>query len=130
MRIAVLVKQIPAFAELKLGPNGRLWRDGVEREMNPYCRRAVAQAVELAAAVGDGQVTAFTLGPPVADEVLREAIAWGEQNAVSTTGVLVSDPEFSGSIMEIDLSKVEPCLSGPKRPHDRVNLSEMKKDWN
>ncbi|MBJ7260614.1 MAG: FAD-binding protein [Acidimicrobiia bacterium] len=97
MRIAVLVKQIPAFAELRLGPNGRLWRDGIEREMNPYCRRAVAQAVELAAAVGDGQVTAFTLGPPVAEEVLREAIAWGEQNAVSTTGVLVSDPKFSGS---------------------------------
>jgi aconitate hydratase len=32
--------------------------------------------------------------------------------------------------MELDLSKVEPCLSGPKRPHDRVTLSEMKTDWN
>ena len=32
--------------------------------------------------------------------------------------------------MELDLSTVEPCLSGPKRPHDRVAMSEMKADWN
>ena len=39
------------------------------------------------------------------------------------------DPDFSGSLMELDLSTVEPCLSGPKRPHDRVALSDMKSDW-
>jgi len=32
--------------------------------------------------------------------------------------------------MELDLKKVEPCLSGPKRPHDRVTLKDMKNDWN
>ena len=32
--------------------------------------------------------------------------------------------------MEIDLSTVEHCLSGLKRLHDRVTLSEMKNDWN
>jgi aconitate hydratase len=31
--------------------------------------------------------------------------------------------------MELDLSTVKPCLSGPKRPHDRVELSNMKKDF-
>ena len=34
------------------------------------------------------------------------------------------------SILELDLSTVEPCVSGPKRPHDYVQLSELKKDWN
>ena len=48
MRIAALIKQIPAFEEMELGPDGRLVRDGLDLEMNPYCRRAVAQAVELA----------------------------------------------------------------------------------
>ncbi len=48
MRIAVLVKQIPKFEEMELGPDGRLRRDGIEPEMNPYCRRAVSKAVELA----------------------------------------------------------------------------------
>lgn len=97
MRIAALVKQIPAFEEMELGPDGRLRRDGLDLEMNPYCRRAVAQAVELAAAVGDGTVTVFTLGPPCADDVLREAIAWGMQSNVSTDGVLITDPAFAGS---------------------------------
>eukprot|EP00252_Welwitschia_mirabilis_P019632 TRINITY_DN45_c0_g1_i1.p1 TRINITY_DN45_c0_g1~~TRINITY_DN45_c0_g1_i1.p1 ORF type:complete len:798 (+),score=179.74 TRINITY_DN45_c0_g1_i1:446-2839(+) len=33
------------------------------------------------------------------------------------------------SYLELDLSSVEPCISGPKRPHDRVPLKEMKADW-
>ncbi|KAJ0974789.1 hypothetical protein J5N97_016754 [Dioscorea zingiberensis] len=35
------------------------------------------------------------------------------------------------SYLELDLADVVPCLvfPGPKRPHDRVPLKEMKKDW-
>lgn len=33
------------------------------------------------------------------------------------------------SYLELDLKDVEPCISGPKRPHDRVPLKEMKADW-
>ncbi|XP_073060858.1 aconitate hydratase, cytoplasmic [Primulina eburnea] len=33
------------------------------------------------------------------------------------------------SYLELDLADVEPCMSGPKRPHDRVPLKEMKADW-
>jgi electron transfer flavoprotein alpha subunit len=91
MRIAALVKQIPNFEEMELGPDGRLRRDGVDLEMNPYCRRAVAKGVELARESA-GTCTVLTLGPPSAEDVLREAIAWG-----ATDGVLVSDPAFAGS---------------------------------
>ncbi|XP_050387936.1 aconitate hydratase 1 [Argentina anserina] len=31
--------------------------------------------------------------------------------------------------LELKLEGVEPCVSGPKRPHDRVPLKEMKVDW-
>jgi len=48
MRIAVLVKQVPRFEEMQLMPDGRLRREGVELELNPYCRRAVSQGAELA----------------------------------------------------------------------------------
>jgi aconitate hydratase len=34
-----------------------------------------------------------------------------------------SDPVYTGQVLELDLSKVDPCISGPKRPHDRVLLS-------
>lgn len=33
------------------------------------------------------------------------------------------------STLELDLSSVEPCLAGPKRPQDRVPLSDMKATW-
>ncbi|KAK6919364.1 Aconitase A/isopropylmalate dehydratase small subunit, swivel domain [Dillenia turbinata] len=33
------------------------------------------------------------------------------------------------SYLELNLEDVEPCISGPKRPHDRVPLKEMKADW-
>src|SRR5262245_14088564 len=91
MRIAVLVKQVPKFEAMEMGADGRLVRDGLELEMNPYCRRAVAKGVELAAAT-DGTCTVFTLGPPAAEDSLREAIAWGADR-----GVLVTDPAFAGS---------------------------------
>ena len=39
------------------------------------------------------------------------------------------DPTYSGEVMHLDLASVEPALSGPKRPHDRVDFSNMKKDF-
>src|SRR3954463_8991279 len=91
MRIAVLVKQVPKFEAMALGPDGRLQREGLDLEMNPYCRRAVSKGVELAAASG-GTCTVFTLGPPAAEDVLREAVAWGAHE-----GVLITDRAFAGS---------------------------------
>ena len=38
------------------------------------------------------------------------------------------DPVFS-EIVELDLATVVPSLSGPKRPHDRVGVAEMKQDF-
>ena len=96
MRIAALVKQVPAFEEMRLGPDGRLARDGIELEMNPYCRRAVAQAVELADQT-DGSCTFITLGPPSAEDTLREAIAWALERDVTADGVLITDRAFAGS---------------------------------
>lgn len=96
LAIAALVKQIPKFEAMELGPDGRLVREGLELEMNAYCRRAVAQAVELAQE-HDGTVCVITLGPPAAEDTLREAIAWGMARGVETTGVLLTDPAFAGS---------------------------------
>jgi electron transfer flavoprotein alpha subunit len=91
VRIAVLVKQVPRAESLELLANGRLNRAGIELEMNAYCRRAVSKGVELARSNG-GTCTVFTLGPPSAEDALREAIAWGADD-----GILVTDPAFAGS---------------------------------
>lgn len=89
MRIAVLVKQIPAPAQLRM-EDGRAVRAGVDLEVNAYCRRANAKAVELAGP--DGEVVAFTMGPPPADDALREMIACGAHR-----GTHLCDPAFAGS---------------------------------
>ncbi len=96
LRIAALIKQIPAFEELTLGPDGRLVREGMDLEMSAYCRRAVAQAVAIAAEE-QAAVTVVTLGPPAAEDSLREAIAWGQDRGVEIDGVLITDPGFAGS---------------------------------
>jgi len=36
------------------------------------------------------------------------------------------DPSIYSDSVELDLSTVQPCVSGPKRPQDRILLSEMK----
>ena len=38
-------------------------------------------------------------------------------------------PEFSDTL-ELDMSTVVPSLAGPKRPQDRIDLSQMKAKWN
>src|SRR5690242_20940439 len=90
LRVAALVKQIPKFEAMELGPDGRLVRDGLELELNAYCRRAVAQGTLLAAATG-GSLTAFTPGPPSAEDCLREATASADPAGVAAAGVLVTD---------------------------------------
>jgi len=91
LKIAVLVKQVPKFDAFQLGANGRLERADRELQMNPYCRRAVAKGVQLAAESG-GSCTVLTLGPPTAEDCLREAVAHGADQ-----GVLISDRTFAGS---------------------------------
>jgi aconitate hydratase len=39
------------------------------------------------------------------------------------------DPVYSGDIIDLDLGSIQPSLSGPKRPHDRVNMSSLQKDF-
>jgi aconitate hydratase len=34
------------------------------------------------------------------------------------------------SVLELDLSTVEPSVAGPKRPHDFVTIKDLKTDWN
>ncbi|MFI6828335.1 FAD-binding protein [Kribbella sp. NPDC050241] len=90
--MTALVKQVPKGDHSgRLDADGRLERAGAITEMNPWCRRAVAQAVRLARESG-GRSTAVTMGPPVAADVLREALAWGIDDAVHLT-----DPALAGS---------------------------------
>ncbi len=40
----------------------------------------------------------------------------------------LADPEFA-SVLELDLSEVEPSMSGPKRPQDRIVLRDVQQEF-
>ncbi len=83
---------------MSLGSDGRLNRADQMLEMNAYCRRAVSKAVEIGATDVANEVVIFTLGPESADDVLREAIAWGDiQGCGHVRGVHICDAAFAGS---------------------------------
>jgi electron transfer flavoprotein beta subunit len=92
MSIVVCVKQVPDAKDVRLDPRtNTLSREGVASIMNPYDRHALEAAVQLKEAHG-GTVTALSMGPPQAAEVLREAISCGADEAM-----LVSDRAFAGA---------------------------------
>jgi electron transfer flavoprotein alpha subunit len=83
--------------------------------MNPYCRRAVAKGVELSRQTG-GSCTAITLGPPIAEDVLREAVAWGADSALH-----LCDPKFAGSDTLVTARALAAALSSAG-PFDLILL--------
>jgi electron transfer flavoprotein beta subunit len=92
MKLVVCIKQVPMVAELPWDPaTGTLKRDLAEGMMNPACRHALEAALQLKERYG-GCITAVTMGPPMAEEVLRQALALGADQ-----GVLISDPAMAGA---------------------------------
>ncbi|MGA7278039.1 MAG: electron transfer flavoprotein subunit beta/FixA family protein [Desulfocapsaceae bacterium] len=92
MNIIVCIKQVPDAKDVRLDPvTNTLAREGVESIMNPYDQHALEAAVALKEST-NGEVTVMTMGPPQAEEVLRQAISCGADRAV-----LVSDRSFAGA---------------------------------
>ncbi len=91
MSIAVLIKQVPSSQDLSLGEDLSLKRDGVDLEINPYCRRALATALRLGKERHEPCIV-LSMGPPSAERALQEALALGADKAV-----LLSDPKLAGS---------------------------------
>ena len=83
--------RITLVSELPWDPKtGTLQRDLAEGVMNPTCRSALEAALRIREAEGN-RATAITMGPPMAEEVLREAIALGADR-----GILLTDRPVAG----------------------------------
>lgn len=92
MKILVFVKQVPDTDDVKLDPRtGNLMRDGVESVINPLDANGVEAALELKEKYG-GTITAISMGPPQADDVLKKALAMGCDESV-----LLSDRALGGA---------------------------------
>jgi aconitate hydratase len=50
-------------------------------------------------------------------------------NSMFRNYVTDNDPEFTGASLEVDLTQIVNSLAGPKRPQDRVPVSQMPSDF-
>jgi electron transfer flavoprotein beta subunit len=92
MNIVVCIKQVPGTTEIKIDPKtNTLVREGVKSIVNPFDTYALEEGVRLRERYG-GKVTVITMGPPQAEEALKETISLGADEAV-----LLSDRAFAGS---------------------------------
>ncbi|HOX06198.1 MAG TPA: electron transfer flavoprotein subunit beta/FixA family protein [Planctomycetota bacterium] len=92
MRIVVCIKQVPDTTEVRMDPvKGTLIREGVVSIVNPFDSYAVEEGVRLKEKHG-GTCTVVTMGPPQAEQALRDCISVGADEAY-----LVSDRAFAGS---------------------------------
>ncbi len=93
MRIAVLIKQVPATDKVKINKEtGTMIRENLESELNPLDMYAVEEAVRLKEKYSDVETLAISMGPPFAKDAIRDAISMGIDK-----GYLVSDRKFGGA---------------------------------
>jgi electron transfer flavoprotein beta subunit len=92
MNIVVCLKQVPGTTEVKINPQtNTLVRQGIKNIINPFDSYALEEGVRLREKRG-GRVTAISMGPPQAAEMLRETIALGADETI-----LLSDAAFAGA---------------------------------
>ena len=92
MNIVICIKQVPNTTQVRINPEtNTLIREGVESVINPFDMYAIEEGIRLKEKF-EGKVTVISMGPPQAEEALREAISMGCDEAV-----LVTDRSFAGS---------------------------------
>jgi electron transfer flavoprotein beta subunit len=92
MHFICCVKQVPDTAEIKIDPQtNTLVRSSVDAIANPFDMVALEAALRLKEHYG-GYITVISMGPPQAEQVLRESLSLGADD-----GVLLSDRLFAGA---------------------------------
>lgn len=91
LKIAVFIKQVPDTTDVKWTANNNIDRANMDSVMNPVDKEAIEAALKIKEKI-DATVVAVTMGPKKAEEVLKEAIAMGVDDAI-----LLCDSKFAGS---------------------------------
>ena len=92
MKIIVCIKQVPDPEHAKMdAESGTVVREGVELMVNPFDLYAVEEGLRLKEKMG-GEVIAISMGPPQAEEALREVIGMGVDQAI-----LLTSRDFAGA---------------------------------
>ncbi len=92
LNILVCIKQVPDTNDMRIDPKtNNLIREGVPAVVNPTDLNAIEEALRFKDAFG-AKVSVLSMGPPQAEQSLREAIAMGADEAY-----LLTDRAFGGA---------------------------------
>ncbi len=92
LNIIVPIKEVPDIEKVNFDrEEGRIDRSSASTEPNPFDLNALEEAVKMKEEIG-GTVTVISMGPPQAEDTLKDAIARGADNAI-----LLTDKGFAGS---------------------------------
>lgn len=94
LRIVVTVKQVPDTQNLSgeaMNPDGTVNRNALPAIFNPEDLNALEEALKIKETIG-GFITAISMGPPKAIEVLKDCLYRGADDVI-----LISDKRFAGA---------------------------------
>ncbi len=93
MRIICCIKQVPDTGNIKINhETNNLIRTGVDSILNPFDSYAIEEALRIKERGFDAEIIALTMGPPQAEQILREAISLGVDRVIH-----LSDIKFAGA---------------------------------
>ena len=104
MKIVCLVKQVPRGDAIRFDEETKsLVREGVPLELSRFDAYAVAHAARLRDEHG-GEVIALTMGPPAAEEALRQALALGADRCIHLSDRLFALADALGTSRALALA--------------------------
>ena len=92
MKIVLCIKQVPDTSDIKWTENNTIQREGLESIINPYDVYAMESALKLKRSYENIEITALSMGPAQAVDMLKKAIAVGGDNAI-----LLTDRKFAAA---------------------------------
>lgn len=92
MKIVLCIKQVPDTSDIKWTENNTIQREGLESIINPYDVYAMEAALKLKRSYNNIEITALTMGPSQAEDMLKKAISVGVDNAI-----LLTDRKFAAA---------------------------------
>lgn len=122
MRIAVCMKQVPAYSEGNMDEKtGLIIRNGLESIVNIYDLAALEAALQIKEK-NAADIDVFTMGPKSAEQVLREAFALGADK-----GYLICDRGFGGAdVLATSYTLMQALKS--KGPYDLIICGKQTTD--
>jgi electron transfer flavoprotein beta subunit len=121
VRVLVTMKHVPDTTEIRFDASGGLLVRQAPTKINDYDRNALEAAAQLRER-GDTEVVVGCVGPPEAAKTLKEAVAYGADQAV-----LVSGP-WAESLDSAGVAVLLAALAQKEGPFDLVLSGDVSED--